>query len=86
MFYPQDLCSYLKTIVGMDYFKAEAYLEEEMIKGYTKELTSLKIEEPSFNLKYARLQGQIEALRELSAKRKVITARSEHSGSVNKGE
>lgn len=86
MFYPQDLSNYLKQLVGIDYFKAEMYLEEELIKGYAKDLTSLKVEEPSFNLKYARLQGQIEALRELSAKRKVLTTRSEHSSSVNKGE
>lgn len=86
MFYPQDLSNYLKSLVGIDYFKAQLYLEEELIKGYSKDLTSLKVEEPSFNLKYARLQGQIESLRELSAKRKVLTTRSEPSSFVTKGE
>jgi hypothetical protein len=70
----------------MDYFKAEEFLEDEMIKGYTKELLSLKVEDSVFNLKYARLQGQIESLRDLANKRKIITARSEHSSSVNKGD
>lgn len=86
MFYPSDLTRYLKAITEVEYFKAEEFLEEEMIKGYTKELLSLKVEDSVFNLKYARLQGQIEALRELASKRKLITSRSEHSSSVNKGD
>ena len=86
MFYPSDLTKYMKSLTEIDYFKAEEFLEDMMIQGYIKELMSLKVEDSVFNLKYARLQGQIESLRELANKRKIITSRSEHSSSVNKGE
>lgn len=86
MFYPSDLTKYMKSLSEIDYFKAEEFLEDMMIQGYIKELMSLKVEDSVFNLKYARLQGQIESLRELANKRKIITSRSEHSSSVNKGE
>ena len=76
----------MKSLTEIDYFKAEEFLEDMMIQGYIKELMSLKVEDSVFNLKYARLQGQIESLRELANKRKIITSRSEHSSSVNKGE
>ena len=86
MFYPSDLTKYMKSLTEIDYFKAEEFLEDMMIQGYIKELMSLKVEDSVFNLKYARLQGQIESLRELANKRKIITSRSEHSSSVNKGD
>ena len=86
MFYPSDLTKYMKSLSEIDYLKAEEFLEDMMIQGYIKELMSLKVEDSVFNLKYARLQGQIESLRELANKRKIITSRSEHSSSVNKGE
>ena len=76
----------MKSLSEIDYFKAEEFLEDMMIQGYIKELMSLKVEDSVFNLKYARLQGQIESLRELANKRKIITSRSEHSASVNNGD
>lgn len=85
MIYPKEISGYFKELLKNDLFKAEIYLEEELIKGYTHDLTKLSVEDNSFNLQYARLQGKIEALRDLSGKRKLITNQSETvSNSVTK--
>lgn len=75
----------LKELSRLDYYKAELELEGELRHGFLKDLVNLKIEDPAFQLKYARLQGQIDALNELSNKRNLII-NSETSHSVNNKE
>lgn len=75
---------YLKELSRLDYFQAEISLEDELKQGFLKDLLTLKIEDTAFQLKYARLQGQLDALKELASKRNLII-NSELSDSVNKG-
>lgn len=73
MFYKEDLHKYLKELSYLEFFKGQLYLEEEIMKGFQKDLLTLQIEDPSFQLKYARLQGQVDALKTLSSTRNLIT-------------
>jgi len=82
--YADDLTKYLKELSYLEYFKGQIMLEDNLIKSYQKNLLDLSVEDPSFQLKYARLQGQVEALKNLSGTRSIIT-NSEKLPSVNKG-
>lgn len=86
MFYPKDTPSYLKELVKSDLFKAEVHLEEELVNGFLREMTTLPVSDNSFALQYARLQGKVEALRDLASKRKLLITQPENpvSASVNK--
>lgn len=81
--YKEDLARYLKDLSYLEQFKGQVYLEDILIKGYQKDLMGLKVEEPSFPLKYARLQGMIEGLQILQSSRNIHI--NSEPNSVNKG-
>lgn len=64
-----DLVRSFKELDGTDCFDAEIHLENRFIADYTKHLLQLDTANQTFALEYARIQGQLEAIKAIQSVR-----------------
>lgn len=57
---------YFRDLKNLEVFRAQLDLESELYSSLAERLLTLKMDNPSFNLEYARVRGGLDVLRQIA--------------------